>query len=272
MTMGAMQNQEIIANQEATLDALLSDLEMMSDDNATPPVEEIIEDGAPEIRATSVTEIVEEDTDPVDYAPVEENAATPTEKPAKKSGKKTSSKKKTETATGDKKKAAGEDKPKAQRKFYASKVERIKDKLGDKLGEYTVLELSDATLEGEALAKKQQETIDAIKNAGKKVQNRITFVMEFIAGKSSKLNGVITTALKVLKRDGKVSVGVEGNLYKALIEHPYSPAAAKAMGGNTLLALKTLKVIVPGEKGEYVANPKSLVLAKLEAMGVTAAS
>jgi hypothetical protein len=154
------------------------------------------------------------------------------------------------------------------RKHYATKVERISDKLGDKLGEYTVLELSDAALEGEALAAKQTETLEIIKGSGKKVQSRMTFVLEYVAGKSSKLNGVIVTALSLLKTDGKLTTGNEGNLFKKLVAHPYSPSAAKAMGGNTLLALKGLKVVVAGTNGDYIENPDSLILMKLRSMGV----
>jgi hypothetical protein len=38
------------------------------------------------------------------------------------------------------------------------------------------------------------------------------------------------------------------------------------MGGNTLLALKALKVVVAGDKGEYVANEQSLAR-KADAFG-----
>lgn len=265
MTMGAIQPQEVELNDEATLDALLGDLNLLGEEETPPPVEEIIEEGVPEIQAVSVEEIAaEEQNEPVD-APAAEipdgEGVTAAEAPKKKGG---SRKKKTEAGE------PGEAKPKTERKFYANKVERITDKLGNKLGEYTVLELQDALLEGDALKAKQQETLDAIKTSGKKVQGRITFILEFIAGKSSKLNNVIVTAIKLLKSDGKITTGVEGNLYGALIARPYTPYAAKAMGGNTLLALKALKVIVPNEKGEYVANEQSLVLAKLNAMGVGA--
>lgn len=156
-----------------------------------------------------------------------------------------------------------------ERKHYVNKVERIVDKLGNQLGDYTVLELADAMLEGEALKAKQDETLAIVKASGVKVQNRQTFILEFIAGKSTKLNGVIQTALAILSKEGSISMGVEGNLYKALLAKPYSANAAKAMGGNTLLALKTLKIVVENA-GKLIANPNSLVLMKLNSMGVTA--
>jgi hypothetical protein len=173
-------------------------------------------------------------------------------------------------------KAPKEAKPKAEkkavvpRKSYATKVERLTDHLGDKLGEYMVLEVADAGLEGDALKIKQAETLASIGTSGKKVQNRITFILEFMAGQSAKLNGVIATAVKLLRDEGQIVTGVEGNLYKALVAHPYSDGAAKAMGGNTVLALQKLKVVTQGSKGQWVANPNSLVLAKLLSMGVGA--
>lgn len=152
------------------------------------------------------------------------------------------------------------------RKHYASKTERLQDKLGAALGDYTVLELADSLLEGDALKAKQDETMLALKEAGVKVQNRMTFFMEFVSGRSSKLNEVAKTALKLLHTEGKIGMGEKGNLYLALLAHPYSSATAKAMGGNTILAMKLLKMISQGEKGEYVPNPNSLYLMKLNSM------
>lgn len=160
--------------------------------------------------------------------------------------------------------AAPEKKEPVARKHYASKSERITDKFGSALGEYTVLELSDALLEGDALAAKQAETMQRIKDAGVKVQNRTTFLMEFAAGKAAKLNAVATTALNVLKRDGKITTGENGNLFVELSKQ-YKKSSANTMGNNTILALKVLKMI-GGEKGEFVANPQSLYMAKINPM------
>lgn len=152
---------------------------------------------------------------------------------------------------------------------YSSKVARLTDKLGEKIGDFTVLEIADAMLDGDALRLKQAETLAIINTSGVKVQNRQVFILEYIAGKSAKLNNVIQSAIAILSKDGFISMGAEGNLYKALVAKPYSVNAAKAMGGNTLLALKSLKVII-SDAGNWVANPNSLILAKLKSMGVTA--
>src|SRR5260370_31863529 len=52
--------------------------------------------------------------------------------------------------------------PKAPRVHYENKTDRIKSRLGEKLGDYLVLELNDAELEGDALKAKQDETLAAI--------------------------------------------------------------------------------------------------------------
>lgn len=154
----------------------------------------------------------------------------------------------------------------AVRKHYASKSERLSDKFGDKLGDYLVLEVTDAALDADALKTKQIETMEMIKTAGVKVQGRAVFILEFIAGKTAKLNGVIESAFKTLAQDGKLTTGNEGNLHHRLLAHPYSPLAAKSMGGNTILAMKTLKVITKSENGSYIPNPNSVVRSAMNSM------
>lgn len=166
-----------------------------------------------------------------------------------------------EPATAKKAKA-----PAAPRKHYANKVERITDKLGADLGDYIVLEMADATLEGADLAAKQNETLDAIKAAGVKVQNRITFVLEFMSGRSAKLNDVLASAFKLLKEEGSITVGDEGNLISGLVAAGKKISSARAMGNNTIAALRTLKVISKDADGRYVPNAESLVLAKMNSM------
>lgn len=263
--MGAIQENNAVQG-DNDLDALLADL------NLLPPDEVVVKaepEQAEEAFAVPVDVVALSpdipDGDAITEAeqPVDAVAA-PAEKPAKKA----KAEKKAKAPTEPK-----EPKVKAEsvpRKHYSSKVERITDKLGASLGDFTVLELADAMLEGDALKAKQQETLDIIKASGKKVQNRQTFILEFIAGKSAKLNGVIQTAVAILAKEGEIVTGIEGNFHKALLAKPYSPNAAKAMGGNTVLAMKLLKMVNVGEGGKLVANPNSLVLAKLNSMGVSA--
>lgn len=200
---------------------------------------------------------------------VEADAAKAAKKAEAEAAKKVAAEKKAEAAAAKKaeREAAKAAKPApVPRKFYATKVERVSDKLGAQLGDYTVLTVTDAALTGSDLAAKQQETLDIIKKAGSKVQNRMTLLIEFVAGKSSKLNEVITRALTLLKNDGHIKTGDKGNLHANLIAKPYSPAAARAMGNNTVAALRDLKLIAKGADGSYVANPESLMLIKVNGM------
>lgn len=271
------------------LDALLATLD--------EPTDEIIEPSAPPVGEHAIeaagAEIVERTEDElaelqaleveVGVAPAPLKVVTPTKKMGGKlTDEEKAAKKKAQDDARDaarekrrierEEKAAKRAAEKAAkpapvpRKHYASKVERIADKLGDKLGDYTVLTLSDASLTGDELAAKQQETLDIVKNAGSKVQNRMTLLMEFVAGKSSKLNEVIARAFKLLHTEGKLTVGEKGNFHQNLLAKPYSPAAARAMGNNTLAAMRDFKVIAKNADGEYVANPESLVLMKVNAM------
>lgn len=177
-------------------------------------------------------------------------------KPEKKKGRKKSAEPKEPKPATEKK-----EKEKTPRKFYTSKVERISDKLGAELGSYTVLTLSDAQLTGDELAAKQKETLEIINKAGVKVQNRMTLLMEFVAGKSSKLNEVIERAFRILKKDGFIKSGEKGNLHADLMTK-YSLASARAMGNNTIACLRDLSVIVKDASGNYVPNAESLIFHK----------
>ena len=267
------------SGEEAALDALLAELETDLPGEVPAPAVST----APALPESTIEPVTggmsQEDMHALEVevgvAPAPVEAEAPVTKPKKETKPKTSDKPKKEAKPKAEKKPAEakpeseekkEAKPKTTRKYYASKAERVTDKLGASLGEYTVLELQDAVLEGDALKAKQDETMKSLKEAGVKVQNRMTFFMEFAAGQSAKLNNVAHMALTLLKKDGKIVTGEKGNFHEALIANPYSVAAAKAMGGNTVLAMKLLKMVNQGEKGEYVANPNSLYLAKLNQM------
>lgn len=152
------------------------------------------------------------------------------------------------------------------RKHYSDKVERLKDRVGTDLASYTVLTAADAGVTDEDVVKAMNDTLDIIRKMNKKEQTRAGFLIEFMAGKKAKLNEVLHRALDVLKTEGFISTGKDGNVFTNLLARPYSPAAARAMGGNTVAMFADLKLIVPDGKQRYVANPESLVLAKVRAM------
>lgn len=151
------------------------------------------------------------------------------------------------------------------RKHYADKIERLKDRVGAALPEYAVLTAADAVDEA-ALGEVVERTLGIIRNMNSKEKNRASNFIEFLSGKKAKLNEVLERVLRVLDRDGFLTTGNEGNVMKDLIARPYSPASARAMGGNTIGMYADLKVIIPDGKGRFVANPDSLLLAKARAL------
>lgn len=154
------------------------------------------------------------------------------------------------------------------RKHYTDKVERLKDRIGESLSEYTVLTTADALVDEAELAVVMERTLEIIRAMNSKEKNRASNFIEFLSGKRAKLNTVLERVLRVLDRDGVIQTGNDGNVMKNLVDRPYSPASARAMGGNTIGMYADLKVIIPmeGVKGKFVANPDSLLLAKAMSM------
>lgn len=147
-----------------------------------------------------------------------------------------------------------------------NKVGRIQARLGESAGEYTVLTLADAGLDEAALKLKVQETYDIIAKMNSKKANRAAMFIEFVAGKKASLNNVISRTLSVLAADGFISTGMQGNSMVNLLAVPYTVAAARAMGGNTISMLEDLAVLAPDGKGRFVGNPESLLLMKANSM------
>lgn len=159
--------------------------------------------------------------------------------------------------------AAATKKTPTPRVRYTDKVERLKARVGDKLGEYSVLTTADVPMDDAALGEVMERTMDIIRAMNKKVGNRGVNFIEWLSGKKASLNSVIERTLKLLQADGHLETGEQGNVMKNLLARPYSLASARAMGGNTIAMLVQLKLIVPmeGAKGKFVANPDSLLLA-----------
>ena len=283
---------------EQDLDSLLAGLGLVEEQEAAPPVEdvelgetdleaavlsaesheEIIaayeseEEPEAAIEADSVTDLLDDPTLLLtdSSGSVEEEAApkkTAEEKKAERAAAREAKKAEKEAKKAEKeakKKEAGE-KTTTPRKHYTSKVERVQDRFGAELGDYCVLEMGDAALTGDELKAKQDETIAVMKEQGVKVQNRMTYLMEFAAGKSAKLNSVANHAFNLLKSEGKLTTGENGN-YQTLLRKDYSKASANSMGNNTIAAMRALKIIKAGDKGEYVLNPESLYAIKINSL------
>lgn len=167
------------------------------------------------------------------------------------------------------KKAKTPKEPKAAalpRKHYADKTERLKDKLGAGLVDYSVLTLADAGVTEAELGAVMENTMNIIRAMNSKEQNWAVKFVEYMAGKKASLSEVTARIFKVLERDGAITTGNEGNVFKDLIARPYSAGSARAMGGNNIGMLVDLKVILADGKGRFVANPDSLLLMKVKSM------
>lgn len=262
--MGA--NQAVAMQEDESLDALLADLSLTDDvEDAQPKSVEAANDVVIEPEHEEV--IADLEMSPYDgplIAPKQPEADIPKAKPEKKAkAPKVAKEPKAPKVPKEPKEA----KPKVERKYYANKMERITDKLGADFENYMLLEKGDLLLSADEQSVKKAETMATIMGSGSKVQNRQTFIIEFVAGKSAKLNKVISLALHLTKTAGFVSTGAEGNYLGVLKDEGYSLNAAKAMGGNSLLALKTLKVLKEDGKGRFIANHDSIILEKLTALG-----
>lgn len=153
--------------------------------------------------------------------------------------------------------------PKIKR-HYANKVDRLKETLEGGFYNAMLLTKLDIALVGQARKDKEAETAKFIKTAGVKVQNRVTFLIEHAQGKTAKLNNVMQTALDVLKAEGKLTTGNEGNLVKALMASGKTQATSRAMAGNSIAAMRLLQMVVPSKEVQtFVANPESLFLERL---------
>ncbi|MEO9387174.1 hypothetical protein [Chromobacterium phragmitis] len=220
----------------------------------------------PAVNAKDVSEppVAELDLDAL-LADVTAEGAAPVVEPApsgKKGGKKAERKaeKKAEPTTlaADPESAdTPAEQVKKVRQYFAKKTDRIAAKLGANLADFTLLELpEDGELTPEYIEQSKNSTIEIIDGLGVKPQQRATLLIEWLAGKQTKLNDVIKTAFELLHKDGVVQMGVGGNLMAALGAR-YSQASARAMGGNTLLMLKALKVL----QEDGTANERSVILA-----------
>lgn len=160
-----------------------------------------------------------------------------------------------------KKEPAADAAPKTPKVYWGkNKLGRLEAGLGDKLKDYLLLTVSEAALEGEELTARVAENTAMFKGLGVKVQNRATNLIEFAAGKRNGLNGVIETTIRLLAADGQLTTGDKGNVISALVAHPYSIGAARAMGNNTINMLRNLQMVDLGAKGVLVPNPDSLLL------------
>lgn len=160
-------------------------------------------------------------------------------------------------------KAPKEPKERKERIFFSKQSDRIAHGLGDKLSEFMLLEIEDATLSGDDLKAKNAEVLASIDATAKKVGEKANMLFKWM-NKGGDLNEVMTRAFKVLVRDGELTSGDKGNLQLELLAKPYSLGTARSQANQIFMLFPTLKITMK-EKGKMVPNPNSLIFMKAKA-------
>lgn len=156
-----------------------------------------------------------------------------------------------------------EPKEKKERIFFSKQSDRIAHHLGDKLSEFMLLEILDATLTGEELKAKNAEVLALIDTTAKKVGEKANQLFKWM-NKGGDLNEVMARAFKVLVKDGELTSGDKGNLQLDLLAKPYSLGTARSQANQIFMLFPILKVTMK-EKGKMVPNPESLIFIKAKA-------
>jgi hypothetical protein len=252
----AVQGDEII---ETNLDAILSTLggdEVVEETAA--PIADIGELNELELEAAiSAVERYEDQPADGEAAAAEGEAEAPvvdeTEAPAKKG----SGRKKKETAP----KEPAEKKAKI---FFSKQSDRIAHRLGDKLGEFMLLEIGDAELSGEDLQARNKEVLSLIDGTAKKVGEKAAMLFKWMQ-QGGELNEVMKRAFTLMAKEGFLTSGDKGNLQENLLAKPYSLGTARSQSNQIFCLFRALKVANMDGKGKMVPNPNSLVLMKANA-------
>jgi hypothetical protein len=165
--------------------------------------------------------------------------------------------------------------PKAYAPTFASskRSEVLASKLGEKMGEFLLLEVSDVELDAEALTTKQSDLLKLLdtrpgtgeSSTQKKVAEKIVQLFAYMRGGGA-LNEVMRRAFEALMKDGALTSGDKGNLHASLLEKPYSVGTCRAQAGQIFAMFPMLKITIKDGKGRQVANPDSLILMKISAM------
>jgi hypothetical protein len=159
------------------------------------------------------------------------------------------------------KKAAAPKEPKAPR--VTSITHKPGDRLVALLGSKDWLQFYKSDSD-EANATRAESFIEAMNTRdaiADKVKDKAIMLFTWIAsGKDqSGLNEVMLRTFQVLKADGELTSGKNGNLQTNLLGKPYSPGTA-ASQANQMFMLLPLLGITQREKGKMVVNPDSALL------------
>lgn len=157
-----------------------------------------------------------------------------------------------------------EPKERKERVYFSKKSDRIKHRLGEKVGELLILEASDVMLDPETLQARQTQILESIdKQLAKKVGEKAAQLLDWY-NKGGKLNEIMKRAFTVLAKEGELTSGDKGNLQQDLLAKPYSLGTARSQANQIFMLFPFLKITVK-EKGRMIANPDSVMLAKAKA-------
>lgn len=118
--------------------------------------------------------------------------------------------------------------------------------------------VKDSTVEAEEIKFLKEKLDDKTFFTQKKVCEKVIYLFSWLTGKAV-LNTVLEIAFKTLKRDGYLEGGKKGNLYKALLEKPYSPGTANAQMGQVMNMFPKLN-LTSKEGHKMTANAESNLL------------
>ena len=143
-------------------------------------------------------------------------------------------------------------------------------KLGENARDFLVFDMDDAALDADALIAKQDAFIARMNviipsepgYIADKVKEKAVMLFSWMKH-GGKLNDVMQRAFTVLLKDGELISGNKGNLQLNLLSKPYT-AGTSASQSNQMFMLFPLLSITVREKGKMVANPNSLILAKVK--------
>lgn len=96
-----------------------------------------------------------------------------------------------------------------------------------------------------------------------KVQEKCGLLFDWMQ-KGGKLNTVISRTIGLLMRDGYLTFGIKGNLYRDLLLKPYTTGTANAQVSQMASLLPMLKIVLNNGAGTFVPNPKSILLMRLK--------
>lgn len=159
------------------------------------------------------------------------------------------------------------EKPKKEKKeriFFSKQSDRIAHRLGDKLGEFMLLEIGDADLTGEQLQAKNKEVLAAIDGTAKKVGEKAAMLFKWLQ-QGGELNEVMKRTFTVMAKDGFITSGDKGNVQENLLAKPYSMGTARSQSNQMFCLFRALKIANTDGKGKLVPNPDSIILMKANA-------